>query len=804
MEKSTINKPKIEAIYPLNTMQQGLLFHHIISESDQGFLQLQTRLEGELNQNLLKQAWEAAVKRHEILRTTVHWDKLEKPVQVVRPDLKLNWNYYEWKTVEESDHKEAIENFKSKKEERTINFEKGPLAKVNIISFSETVHYLIWNCHHLLLDGWSSSILLNDIFEYYNSYINNSEPDLNAIPATKSYFKWLNKQNPHEAIDFWKETLMNFNKAVIFNAKESPLKGSNRNTVFILSKEQTATFSAFSKKHKITLNTFFQGVWGLLVAKFFGEEKVLFGTTVSGRNNSFPNMDMLAGMFANVLPVAVDTTQNPTLVNFFKDLQVQQQKARKFEHITVNEISSFIVWSSSSQMFDSLFIFENFPWNVLDKGGIKVHAFESGITTTYPFTFTIQLDDDRLKINLISDKGIINDDIGNWFFENLKTVLFKVTEEPLMNISGLYENLDSSMHLIETLQPSQKEEKKKREGYFAAKNKLQLQLTEIWETIFGRKNINIHDNFFQIGGKSLMAVKMLTLLEKKLGIKLPPQAILKHPTIASLSKFIEGGDASDPWKFIVPLRAKGTKTPLFCIHGGGGHVFFYNPLVDNLDPERPVYALQPSGLDEKEDVHKSIEQMAKSYAEEISQILPNGPYNLMVYCFSTAVGIEIAKIFAQKKEITNLIVADSVLGQEDILSPDRLKIRIVGFAKRFGQNPLKAIKLMLHTKLMRFVHPPMIKFFGTKGEKNIEKIRKNLRTIYNQYDWKTKNEGSVTLILTEKSDVAINNEYIEGWNNITMTPVKVLYNSGNHLTLFEGENVDNLASNIEKSILESR
>lgn len=795
----TKKEKKIEAIYPLTKMQQGLLFHHLFSDVDQGFLQLQAKIEGLLDVVLLKKAWESTIQRHTILRTTVHWKDIEKPLLVVRPKMQLDYNVYNKLHVEISEQENDLSLFKSKDSERIIDFEKGPLSKVSILKYANNVNYLVWNCHHLLLDGWSSSILLKDIFEFYDGLVNKTSPLLETVPTTKAYLNWLNNQDINEPEIFWKDILKDTTTVSLFNSKGKNVKGNFRNDEIILSEKQVNAINELAKYYKITVNSLFQGLWGILISTFFNKEKAIFGTTVSGRNNSFPSMDLLAGMFVNVLPTIVNKNKDVNIKHLLQNLQAQQQNARKYEHITIDAIENWADLTQGGQLFDSLFIFENYPWATIKKGGVSIKSFESGITTTYPITFTVKVDK-NIKINIITNQEIINPSISNWFGKSIVTLLDTLIENPDAETSSLEKNLEGTALLVKTLVST--EEKTTNKPYFAAKNKTQLQLTEIWETVLGIKNIEIHDNFFKIGGKSLIAVKMFSLIESKLNIKLPPTSLLEHSTIASLAILMQENVKDETWSYLVPLRAKGNKTPLFCIHGGGGHVFFYNPLVNNLDKERPVYALQPSGLNDKEQMHRSIEEMAFSYVKEIVQVQPKGPYNLMVYCFSTAVGIEMAKIITDKGEIANLIVADSVIDQEDIISPDRLKMRVAGFIKRVTKNPLKGIKQMLISKKVRFIDPLITRFFGKEGEKNIEKIRKNLIEIYNKYNWQTKNTGDVSLILTKKSIETINEEYIKGWNKISTNPIKVLYNIGNHLTLFEGEDVKDLAKNIEASIIE--
>jgi len=449
-----------------------------------------------------------------------------------------------------------------------------------------------------------------------------------------------------------------------------------------------------------------------------------------------------------------------------------------------------------------LFIFENFPWKDMKSAGVTVRGFESGVTTTYPMTFVVKTGA-SLEINLFVNPDVLPDHTATWFLENLERLCTYLIENPTGTLKEVLGQLPAPQDDILPLNIGAEDTKKPgKQAFIAASNKTELELTAIWETVFGLDSISINDNFFEIGGKSMLAVQMFSLIDSRMGVKLPPTTLLEHPTIAAIAAVLQGDKKVQSWKYIVPLRASGTKKPLFCVHGGGGHVFFYNPLANNLNEARPVYALQPSGLDGKQNMHQSIEEMALSYTKEIMQIQPEGPYNLMVYCFSSAVGIEMARAFENHGKVANLIVADSLVEQEDFIELSRLKLRFRGFMKRVVKNPISGLRLMIINKTSRFIEPLWINLFGSPDEKNLEKIKSNLIAIYNKYAWGKKHPGHISLILTDKSDKKINEEYIRGWQELSINKVKVLRTEGNHLTLFEGTDVQYLAENIEKSILE--
>ncbi len=797
----TVKKPKIEAIYPLTNMQQGLLFHHLISNEDQGFLHVQCKLEGKLDIENLKTSWQAAVKRHAILRTSVHWKNVEKPIQVVRPDKTMNWHHHNWVDTLPEEIDNRLSTFKNTASEREIHFEKGPLSKINLIQTEENVHYLIWNCHHLLLDGWSCSILLQDVFSFYESNSTKTKSILETVPSYKTYLNWLQKVDTDKAASFWKNAFANFKTPPLFNPQQESVKDKYVTHHMAVSKEETEDLQSLARHYRITSNSLFQGIWSILLNHYFGTKDVTFGTTVSGRSASFPNVELMTGMFMNVLPVRAVLEETIPIMKLFQEIQSKQQEAREHEHFTNDQITSWIDWPMGIPLFDNLLIFENFPWKDINSAGIQVREFESGITTTYPVTLTIKATV-FFDFHLLVNSEMISDKAAKWLLDNLKLIVNSLIENKDISLTSLLaklETLDRKDFLNKEEQKNKSESKKE---YVGPQNEMELQLMKIWENIFGNTFISINDNFFELGGKSLLAVKMFTLIEHKLGVKTPPATLLENPTIASMAKVLNGDKKTSSWNYLVPIRASGTKKPLFCIHAGGGHVFFYNPLANHLEKDRPVYAIQPSGIFGKKNMHRSIEEMAIDYTKEIRLIQPEGPYNIVVYCFSTAVGLEMAIELNKQGQEANLIVADSLAMQENLNTSTRLKMRILGFGKRFLKNPVNGVSIMITDRINRHIKPRLVRTFGASHDKTIAKLKMNLFELYTKYNWKTYS-GRIALILTHKADKTINKEFINSWEKLTTDTVDVTYtNGGDHRTLFDDSDVKFIAEKIENCIIE--
>lgn len=795
---SNTKKSPIAAIYPLNYIQQGLLLHHLSHQNDLGFLNTECTLYGDFNIDVFKKSFAFIVERHEILRATIHWKNIEKPVQVIHKHKEIDVSYTNWENLPEVEQQEKWSTKKNEYLSFGAQLESGALLKIDIVKFSDSKHKLLWPMHHILLDGWSGSLLIKELTKTYTYLYNGKTPILEMLPNYKAYLNYTKKLPEDNAKLFWGSYLSDFKNVHLFSdlVNDDDRADTFSDKTFLLTTEDTNLVKLYCRKHKITINTLIQSIWSLVIAKYFNTTDVIHGTTVSGRTVDFPNIDLITGMFMNVQPVRGKIDEELEFYSWFNTLQEYHFKARNYEHINLDKLYTYFNWNANHTLFDSLLVFENYPTVEADKNILKVSDIKSGLTSTYPITLTI-IPGDEIKFTLSKSDKLVANGTSIWIKEALKEAIILITSEKVNN----YKTLKNELEPIErSSHNSNNNVVIKKDEYKIPKNKTELELLQIWENILGIDNISTTDNFFDIGGKSLMAVNMFTTINKKLKTKLSATTLLEFPTIKKLSKHILSDSETDAFQFIIPIRSKGTESPVFCIHGGGGYVIFFNPLAKALDDEIPVYALQPAGLNSNEKMHLSIEEMAIDYAKEIKTVQPKGPYNLLSYCFSPAVGIEIANIFEKQGDTTNLIVIDSIIKQEDFTSPERIKMRIKGFLNRLLKNPFNAIKLMVFNNYERFIEPTTIKLFASEERKNLEKIKQNLINIYVKYGWGKKHPHNVFLVLTKKADKNLNPIYINSWKDITKGDVIVNYTKGQHHQLFDAPYAENLANIIEEQI----
>lgn len=251
----------------------------------------------------------------------------------------------------------------------------------------------------------------------------------------------------------------------------------------------------------------------------------------------------------------------------------------------------------------------------------------------------------------------------------------------------------------------------KSSGAIEPRDALEEKLAEIWREALGRPQIGIEDNFFDLGGHSLMAAVVVAKIQSALGRELPLVALFRSPTVASLAETLRAVDSA-PFSHLVALRA-GAGRPLFIVHGIFGNVLQFRDLAERLNTSRPVYGVQARGVDPRQEPHAGIFEMVEAYAVAIRTLQPTGPYALAGYSFGGLVAYEIARWLRERGEHVELLA----LFEADLYArylPLRDKLaywlllarRVVGNARTL---PAHALRSYLIAKLMQVGHRVLLR-----------------------------------------------------------------------------------------------
>ena len=182
-----MDKNNIEDIYPLAPMQKGILFHTLSAPESGVYVQQSVyTLHGDLDVSAFRRAWQRVVTRHPILRTLFLWEQRDKPLQVVRQRVKLPWMQHDWRGLSPAEQKERLEIFLEADRDRGFELSRAPLMRLFLIQVAEDAYHFIWSRHHLLVDMWSSSLVLKDLCAFHKAFQRGEDLSLEPAPCTET------------------------------------------------------------------------------------------------------------------------------------------------------------------------------------------------------------------------------------------------------------------------------------------------------------------------------------------------------------------------------------------------------------------------------------------------------------------------------------------------------------------------------------------------------------------------------------------------------------------------------------------
>jgi aspartate racemase len=343
------------------------------------------------------------------------------------------------------------------------------------------------------------------------------------------------------------------------------------------------------------------------------------------------------------------------------------------------------------------------------------------------------------------------------------------------------------------------------ESHCPPRSPTERHLVELWEDLLGVRPIGVRDDFFALGGHSLMAVRLVARIEQSLGVVVPIAALLSSPTIESLARRIDhegcGGNAG----VVVPLQPNGTAPPLFLVAGVGGHVFVFGGLAKWLGEDQPVYGLQGIGLDGQEAPVSRMEEIAARYIKEITAVQPEGPYYVAGWSLGGVIAYEIAvQLAAQGRKLGALIVIDTIAPWEHSRA-QRIRVHLEAFRRRSVPEKAEYIAQriwhQIQTAKRRLgFYPPVVGFDG----RTAALVRKSgmaqgeARRHYRPQPF----DGDLVVLRAEHHpearDPRINDPHL-GWDTLIRGRIHVRQVPGSHMGILT-DNGQRLAETLRPSL----
>ncbi len=660
----SIQIENVEDIYSLAPMQQAMLLHTVTRREDRSLSnQFCYELAAALDLPVFQRAWELLVERHTSLRTAFVWGRKTAPMQVVRKKVTLDFSKFDWTDLSKSEQTKKFAELCDSERARLIDLSRPPLMRVAIAAIADRKFLLLWSCHHLILDRWCIGTVWTEVLTLYATIVSGSQPALPSARPFSDYIAWIKRQPAGVAEQYWRAAMEGFSRPSLVTEK-APEGRLHQSFSFELSCNALKQASDFARSNGVTLNVLLQGALGISLNRICKSQDIVFGMTVSGRPPDIAGVESMLGSFVSNVPVRVRLSPRVSVSRWLRDLQNNQQLRSAHEFVAPADVHSWVELSAAVPLFDTLLV-TLAPVDAPNPSEIKVQELDGHLQTALPLTISIEEGDDFLRLRAIVGAGrrtcIPPERILQILAESVTAIAKSSGQTMLGELDGFFgdaglfdsDATSQSNYLpIASVPPESTFRTGGREMIDAPMMQDLLQYE--WERVLDDTEIGPDDNFFEIGGTSLMAASMHAQIESLARVKIPIITLFQEPTIREMSAMLVSDEWPNVGNCILPVRdGKPATTPLLMIASPEVNSVGYALLARHLNKGRRAYVVQapPESHELSRLSPVILPEIAASYLAEVRAIQPDGPYYLIGMCTGSQLAFEMAKQFRKAGEL---------------------------------------------------------------------------------------------------------------------------------------------------------
>uniref|UniRef100_UPI00055F11C5 condensation domain-containing protein n=1 Tax=Pseudomonas asplenii TaxID=53407 RepID=UPI00055F11C5 len=656
-EAQSIPRANRSGRLPLSFAQQRLWFlDHLDHAAGAAYhLPMALRLTGRLDKAALQATLDRLVARHETLRTRFELVDGE-PLQKIAPaDTRFPLTQQDLRALSDEARQTTLERLGQDNATQLFDLSQGPLVRGQLLQVADEEHVLLITLHHIVSDGWSNSVLAHEVSVLYNAFSQGRQDPLPALALQYvDYAAWQRQALDGPAlqaqIDFWRQHLEGAPSLLSLPLdRPRPAIQSYAGGIVdcVFSPKLSADLRAFSQAQGSTLFMVLLAGWSVLMHHLSGQHDVVVGTPVANRQR--PELESLIGFFANTLALRIDAGRELRVSDMLGRIKDLTLAAYSHQDLPFEQVVSALQPTRSmshSPLFQVMLSLDNTPPAPLQLPELQVASLESAHRTTQ-FDLSLSLVDtgERIAGSLQYASDLFDTGTVQAIAGLLTRVLENLVSDAQQSIGQLLQNtpaLPRSAHAVAIEAPVEEQRPEPR-PYEAPRGDTEIAIAQLWKELFKLEQVSRHDDFFSLGGISLMAVQMASRLRKVLGKPIAVRDLFVEPTIAGFARTLDGQARPGQHGNLVAVRRTGSQRPLFLVHPLGGEVQYARDLASVLDPQVPVYGLAASGLVAGETPLNEVPAMAARYLAAIRQVQPQGPYRIAGWSAGGLIAYEMAR-----------------------------------------------------------------------------------------------------------------------------------------------------------------
>jgi thioesterase domain-containing protein len=818
---------------PLSISQKGLwLQSQLEPDSPITNMPYAFRFRGVLNVAVLEQSQNEIIRRHEILRTA--FPSVDgQPSLAIAPELTLSIPIVDLREFPPDRREVEAKRLANVEVRRPFVISQRPLLRLKLLRLDEEDHILIFNMHRIICDGTSSDIFFRELIALYQAFSTHQPTPLVPLPIQYADFahwqrQWLQGEVFESQLTYWKQQLRG-NLPIIqlpTDYSRPPLLTSQGDRFYrILPKSLNEALNALSQRSGCTLFMTLVAAFQVLLYCYIEQEEILVSYTIAGREQI--ETEDLIGPLSNTLVLRSQLSENLRFRDFLDQVMETALEADAYQNIPFEALLEEVMRSDGNRRGRSpltrLFFALLPSWkgerglSMIDLPGLTITNLFGYVhigQTKFDLTLAMRETDFELQAIIEYNADIFKESTIVKILKDFQTILEAIVFDPDSKIGTLA--LLTPKFDRPALPTPDQTKLETEESYIAPRNELERKLTEIWEELLGIHLISIRDNFFALGGSSLLVVRLFARIEEVFQTRLQLGIIMEASTIEDLAVVLKRNLQKVPeekTKLLFLIQPEGKLEPLFCVHGGYGGIIFYKDLAKYLGNERPVYGIESPWFMNRLYKPTDIVNVANAYIEQIREVQPHGPYYLCGYSFGGLVAFEMAcQLEAEGEEVAYVVLLDTSNPRR---IPRRRKfferMKVSTSKKSLGEK-LKVIwqrgisKISLQyvqakERLDEMLDKPLKEIDGgldlttSKGQKAAEHL---LLKIGKEFEPKVY-RGKLLLFLAKDRD-HVSFDWVDdlGWKEVVPHGLSVVQVEGNHATIMEEPKICIIAEHLRQ------
>jgi amino acid adenylation domain-containing protein len=771
------------------------------------------RLRGPLDLPALRRAIQTLVDRHESLRSV--FDESGE-YQLIRPIQTAAVPVTDLSAFAAAEREQAVAALAESADLEPFDLQAGPLWRFQLLRLAADDHVLLLVIHHLICDGWSYDILLQELGTLYGA-AHAGRP--HGLPEPSRFSDYAREQaalardGRARSRAFWLAKYESLPPALELPADRprgnSP-EGHGARLIESLGAELTARMKQAAGRLGCTPYAVLLANFQALVHRLSGTTDVVLGVPVAGQ--AVTGKQKLVGRCINFLPLrqTVDPDQSfvrlaaaakRTLLDAYDyqdftyvGLMQELQHSRGINRPLVT-VSFNIDPQLCAPAFDGLACEVRKTPKHFVGFDVNLNLVDTGADYTIEWEY---------------DSDLFTEDTSRHWMGLFRTYLDEAVARPDISVGALPAPLLRPAVAVSTpISPPPTFDARDR---IAPTTDAEKELRKVWVDVLGVPDLSVADNFFDRGGHSLLAARLVAEIRRRLGHDLPLSAFYTAPTVASMARVIETRLEAGTERALVPLCETGRRPPLFLIAGIGGHVFAFHQFARLLGTDQPTYAFKAIGVDGRREPLDRMEDIAGEYVREMVAACPDGPYVVGGYSIGATVALEVVLQLRALGKKAPLLLAFDMTGPG--YPPDRSLAGKIWFHGRnllFGRNRLVYLRDRYRNMLRRvrrligreILDAPHIEGVEAFPQDALKRVWVGLETAYRRYWPQGQFDGGLGLFRATELDEWAAQTWLDpqlGWRNWVTGPIETFSAAVAHTELFHENNIANLAEQVRGCI----